>query len=311
MNTKARIQMNYRSLFAIGSLAAAFVGSLCAAPANAQTISGLSNSTFTLNANSGGYDGQDATSHGVPALDDSTGTLQLTTNQGVYDAVQNSFFGSENTSAYYNNQVDVSNFTASFDYLYAGTNPDSFGPGNGFTFIVQNDSLNALGTTGFGNGQAGDPSTVTPSVALETNLFTGFGQAEGTGVAINGDPGSSNPTFFSTPGSVDLTSGDLINYSLSYNGADLTETLKDLTTSDTFTKSYAVDIASVLGGSDGYVGFTGGTGAAVANQYVSNFSFSSGTAAPAPESSSVIGLSVMLALGAGAMMLRKAKSGTI
>jgi hypothetical protein len=225
---------------------------------------------FTLNANSGGPDNQSAATHGVPTI--LGGTLHLTTSQGMMEP--DTFYGSENTSAYANQRHFIGQFYASFVYHYNGTNLQSFGPGNGFAFILQNDprGLNALGGTGVGNGQQGDGGTIAPSAAVEFGLFTGFGQPRGTQLAFNGDPGTSG--VFRVPGSVDLVSGDPIAVVLSYNGVTLSETLTDTITHATYNTSYATDLVSALGTAYPYVGFSGGTGAAVADQTITNFIFS-------------------------------------
>jgi len=267
-------------------------------------ITGFNPTEWTLNANANGFLGQSAAQHGVPSISGST--LYLDTNKGVtYNYtylddkgnLQNAstFEGSENGSAYYNIPQNISTFTATFTYKYGGTNPASFGPGNGFTFIIQNDSLNALGTSGFGNGPLGDPNTVAPSVAVEFNLFTGFGQAVGTQVAINGDYGpfkSGSNSYFLVPGGVKLLSGDPIQVVLSYSGTTLTETLTDETSKVSWTVTHSVNIESAIGGSTAYVGFTGGTGAAVANQSISNFTFTNtATTVPPPPASPTFAIS--------------------
>lgn len=261
----------------------------CAAPsafAVSQAPSGINGFNdpggFTLNANSGGPDNQSAATHGVPTING--GTLHLTTAQGVPDTfvidgtTYYTFYGSENTSAYYNRQQYIGQFYASFVYHYNGTNPQSFGPGNGFTFVLQNDprGLTALGTSGSGVGPQGDGNTVMPSAAVEFNLFTGFGQNRGTQLAINGDQpyGSAGFQGFFPPSTpVNLTSGDPIAVTLSYDGATLSETLFDTVTRDTYVTRYATNLPAVLGSSSAYVGFTGGTGAAVADQTITNFVF--------------------------------------
>lgn len=235
---------------------------------------------FTLNGNSGGFDGQDATAHGVPTI--SGNTLHLTTTQGV--VAGSTFYGSENTSAYANNQHYIGQFYASFTYHYNGSNHQSFGPGNGFTFILQNDPRgpHALGTTGDGNGQQGDSGTITPSAAVEFGLFTGFGQNSGTQLAFNGDPGT-NGTF-RDPAPVklvganatmdDYAPSDPISVTLSYDGTTLSETLFDTVTHATYNTSYTANLPTALGSSFAYVGFTGGTGAAVSDQTITDFVFS-------------------------------------
>ena len=237
---------------------------------------------FTLNGNTGGYDGQDATAHGVPTL--SGNSVHLTTTKGVPDTVvyngitYNTFFGAENTTVFANQQHYIGSFYASFTYRYGGTNPLSFGPGNGFGFILQNDprGLNALGTSGIGNGRVNDGGTISPSATVEFGLFTGFGQPRGTQLAFNGDPGINGP--MQVPGSVNLISGDPISVILSYDGATLSETLTDTLTHAAYSTHYAADLPAALGGTYAYVGFCGGTGAAVSDQTVSNFLYS--TTAP-------------------------------
>ena len=235
---------------------------------------------FTLNGNSGGYDGQDATAHGVPAL--SGGTLHLTTTKGVPDAQYNTFFGAENSTIFANQKHDISRFYASFVYHYNGTNPLSFGPGNGCAFILQNDprGLHALGGSGLGNGQIGDFDTIVSSASVEFGLFTGFGQPRGTQLAFNGDPGVTG--IYRVPGRIDLVGGNPISVVLSYDGATLSETLTDTVTRAVYSTSYAADLPAAVGGTSAYVGFCGGTGAAVADQTITNFLFSSAAPAVAP-----------------------------
>ena len=255
-------------------LTLAFAAPAAFSNASAATINGFSDpSGFTLNGNSGGYDGQDATAHGVPTLNG--GTLHLSTSQGVTDAQYNTFFGSENTTVFANQRHYIGQFYASFVYRYNGTNPLSFGPGNGFGFILHNDprGLTALGTSGLGNGQIFDSGTIAPSATVEFGLFTGFGQPRGTQLAFNGDPGVTG--IYRVPGTVNLVSGDPIAVVLAYNGATLSETLTDTITHATYNTSYAADLPAALGGdTSAYVGFCGGTGAAVADQTITNFLFS-------------------------------------
>ena len=275
--------MHILSKLGLASTLMAFALPGAASTAFSPGINGFSDpGGFTLNANSGGPDGQDATTHGVPTI--LGGTLHLTTAQGVADTVvyngmtYNTFYGSENTSAYANNRQYIGQFYASFVYHYNGTNLTSqsigFGPGDGVSFILQNDprGINALGNSGLGNGRQGEGGEITPSAAVELGLFTGFGQARGTQLAFNGDPGIHGT--YRVPGSIDLISGDPISVVLSYNGVTLSETLTDTLTHATYNTSYTTDLVTALGTAYPYVGFTGGTGAAVADQTITNFIFS-------------------------------------
>src|SRR5262249_57906860 len=62
------------------------------------------------------------------------------------------------------------------------------------------------------------------------------------------------------PAVVNLRSQSTKTITLSYNGTVLTESIFDPTTGQTFTTSYTVNIAQLVGGDTAYVGFTGGTG---------------------------------------------------
>ncbi len=110
---------------------------------------------------------------------------------------------------------------------------------------------------------------------MALDIWTPF---EGTALGTNGNIGS-----FTSTSPVNLDSNDPIAVLLSYNGTTnvLTETLKDTVTSATFSTSYTSDLASVLGASTAWVGFTGGTGAGSSTQTVSNFTFGSIPSLPA------------------------------
>ena len=254
-------------------LTLAFAAPAAFSNASAATINGFSDpSGFTLNGNSSGYDGQDATAHCVPTLNG--GTLHLSTSQGVTDAQYNTFFGSENTTVFANQRHYIGQFYASFVYRYNGTNPLSFGPGNGFGFILHNDprGLTALGTSGLGNGEFGEDDTITPSAAVQFGIWEFSGQGRGTLLSFNGNPGASGQ--YRVPGTITPYDGDPISVVLTYNGTTLSETLTDTITHATYNTSYAANLPAVLGGTSAYIGFCGGTGAAIADQTITNFLFS-------------------------------------
>ncbi|MGI4789542.1 MAG: hypothetical protein ACRYFS_11905 [Janthinobacterium lividum] len=242
-------------------------------------INGFSDpSGFTLNASTTGPDNQSAAGHGVPAI--SGGTLHLTTAQGVPDSFVSdgttyyTFYGNERTSAFCKVPQNITSFTASFTYQNNGPNPNpqSFGPGDAFIFVVQNDTrgASALGDDGAGYGSGGDGIAIAPSAGIAYNLFTGFGDSVGPALVTDGDNDSVTHTN-SSP--VNLVSGDPIAVTIYYNGTTLSETLVDTVTHTTFNTSYAINLVSQLGSTTGYIGFTGGTGAAVEEQYISNFIF--------------------------------------
>ncbi len=101
-------------------------------------------------------------------------------------------------------------------------------------------------------------------------------------------------------GNVDLASGDPIQVSLVYDGSNyLVESLKDLTTSSTYSTTYTVgSLATVTGGSMAYVGFTGATGGATSIQTISNFSFVLGN----PQCSNLLPITTPLTVAASATL---------
>jgi hypothetical protein len=234
------------SIGAVGLIGAALLA--LAPAAGAQVISGFGNgSNFTLN-NAGASD---------PATINA-GTLEITDGSG-----------NDWNSAYYTNKVNVGAFTASFEYQEIGVT-------DGFTFIVQDGSVNAVSDNdgGSGLGWNGLPD----SAAVEFDTFrgnlTGY-ETEGVDNVGNGNGGE-------PVSPVNFASGDEILVSLQYTGTTLFESLTDLSNSDKFLTSYSgVNIPSAVGSDKAWVGFTAGSGGASAVQKISNFSF---TSAPEPGS---------------------------
>ena len=177
----------------------------------------------------------------------------------------------------------VSGFHAAFTYQADQLGGPPPGGADGAAFILQNDprGVRALGGQGGGLGYAaGDGGVaVAKSAAFRLNLYGASGISVGTNGAAE-SPGDTLP--------VDLRSGHPIQVTLDYDGATLTETLKDLTTGETFTGQDELDVAGALGGQKALVGFSGASGAATARQTVRDFSFVSKPAAaryvlPAPQ----------------------------
>ena len=164
----------------------------------------------------------------------------------------------------------VGGFHAAFTYQadkFGGMPP---GGADGVAFLLQNDprGVKALGGQGGGLGYgAGDGgAAIIKSVAFRLNLYGASGVSVGTNGATE-SPGDTLP--------VDLRSGHPIRVTLDYDGAALTENLKDLTTGGTFTGQDEVDVAGSVGGSTALVGFSGASGAATARQTVRDFVFTS------------------------------------
>jgi hypothetical protein len=214
---------------------------------------------------------------GGPAFTASTLTL---TDGGVGEA----------RSAFYNTTQSIGLF--SVEFTYQASMPGGQSLADGATFILQTQGLSALGNPGGDLGVSG----ISPSAELEINIFNGhtIGTNFQTGGAISG---------FNATGPVNVASGDPIQFSLTYNGSTLSETLTDLTTSATFNTTYSTDLASVLGGGTAFVGFTGGTGAGTSEQVISNFVFQNSV--PEPSGLVLLGISSVVF---GALELRRRRA---
>lgn len=185
----------------------------------------------------------------------------------------------------------TTSFTTSFEFLIT-TDPGN--PTDGFSFLLQNQDVNALGGAGQGAGYAG----ISPSVAI---LFRGRGPAF-VGVITNGiDPLPSTP-----PDAATVAENAFYNQNefawIDYN--PLTTTM-DVFLNTSSVKpgspimSTTVDVFGTLG-SQAYVGFGAGTGGASGDNDIISWSFSSPI--PEPASTGLIGL------GVGLRMLRRSRT---
>jgi fibronectin-binding autotransporter adhesin len=194
---------------------------------------------------------------------------------------------SEARSAFLNAPVPVPSLSNGFTVSFIYTNT-SHGIADGVAFILQNDPRGsaALGHDGGSYGY-GDPSAITPSVALAMNI--GNGGSPSIGWNSNGATLTPNVV---TP--IDFTSGDPIQVTLTYSGATnlLTETLLDKSTNATYSRTDSnINLASVLGTSTAYIGFSGATGSNSSSQQISNFSYRVG------QLTATCGNSIQLAAG--------------
>jgi hypothetical protein len=167
---------------------------------------------------------------------------------------------SEARSAFFNYPLYIRAFSASFtcwDVSTAGA--------DGTTFVLQNAAAGpaALGGAGGSLGYSG----ITPSFAIEFNIFAG----NTVGIALRTNGVTGKPYSPTTP--VNIASGDLINVTVQYASGNLQLTLQDSTAATSFTTNLVIDLPSVLGADTAYVGFTGASGATVATQQISNFSY--------------------------------------
>jgi hypothetical protein len=205
---------------------------------------------------------------------------------------------SETRSIFATTPQPVGTFTASFIYQATniGFNYDYI---QGGTFTIQNSAsgASAIGTGG-GFGYTGIGSSLAIAIALEN-------QGDPDTLTTVGQNGSI-PNLSSTA-PVDAYNGNPIEVTISYNGTLLEETLKDIVTNDTWSTDYVLgsSLASIIGSSTAYVGFTADTFAG-ADQTFSDFTF---TTNPTPEPSSVILLGMAAGVaGLGACRRYRARS---
>ena len=245
-------------------LAALPLGQLSAALIGLGSINGFGDGTgWSLNAG--------PTQPGSPPVI-SGGELTLT-----FDGT-----GGDANSAFFSTKQDIRRFAAEFDYqLQFSDGP--FNPADGFSLVIQNDALDAVGGTGGDLGVYGNPSTqILNSAALSLSLFLPDGVAAGTGDA--------KPTIFDFEGTapVDVELQNTVHFSIVYDGAALAVTMEDLTTGDVFSTSFDIHVPTAVGGGTAWVGFTGSTGGGSSTQTISNFLF-----IPEPGTGLLLGLALI------------------
>ncbi len=223
-----------------------------AAATFAATFSSAGSPVFAPAINfSGGFQPRAMALNGSPALN---GTRLRLTNGRDFEA----------GSAFYPSRVKVSAFTSDFTFQLTNAFAD------GFMFVIQSQGANALGNAG---GDLGYGVGVKSSVGLKFDLFNNNGEgANSTGLFLNGTT-PSGASIDLTPTGLDLHSGDTFRVHLSYNGTTLVVTVTDTVTGKVATQTYPVNIASTVGNTTAFVGFTAGTGAEAATQDILTWTY--------------------------------------
>jgi hypothetical protein len=168
------------------------------------------------------------------------------------------------TSTWFSRPVTTGSFEASFTYETA--KPSQTGSSqDGFALVLHNspDGLAAIGSAGKSLGYLGISG---PKVGL---LF----DRGVPGVGFDSDPAGSSQTV-SAPAKLDWSVGQPISVHLSYNATlkQITVTLSSGKNGESYTRTWDVDLADVLG-SSAVMGITSGSGTSPAEIRVSNFAF--------------------------------------
>jgi hypothetical protein len=177
----------------------------------------------------------------------------------------------EASSAFSNTLVSVQSFTNDFSFQLTSPTAD------GFTFTIQGNSPTALGTggggLGYGPSHPGGTPGIGKSMAVKFDLYSNVGEgSDSTGLYTNG-ASPTTPFVDLTNTGINLHNGHTFNVHMTYDGATLAEEITDATNSTSFRRSFPVNIPSLVGGSTGYVGFTGGSGGLTAVQDILSWTY--------------------------------------
>jgi hypothetical protein len=188
--------------------------------------------------------------------------LQLTT--GLAD---------QSGSFFWNNLVNIQTFETDFQFQLSGNLPIA----DGITFTVQADGPTALGPVGGGLGYGPDSPGGTPgiakSMAVKFDVYSNAGEGtDSTGLYVNGASPTVPATDITSSG-VTLSSGDVINGHIAYDGTMLYLTLKDVVANKWFATRSPINLPQTVGANTAYAGFTGGTGGLTSSQKILGWTF--------------------------------------
>ena len=142
---------------------------------------------------------------------------------------------------------------------------------------------------GYGTGGNGTGSKIGKSVAIKFDLFNNSGEgANSTGLYTNGASPTSAHSIPLLADGINLHSGHPFQVSIVYDGTILTVSITDTVTSAVAIQHYTVNIPNILGGSSGYIGFTGGTGGGISRQDILNWIYTP-LGSPPPNAPSGLG----------------------
>ena len=178
----------------------------------------------------------------------------------------------EARSAFFTTPVNIQSFTNNFSFQLTSAT------GDGFTFVIQGDSSptwigTAGGGLGYGAGAPGGIAGIPLSAAVKFDIYNNNGEgSDSTGLYING-ASPTIPAIDMTSSGVVLSSGDILNVAMTYNGTTLSWTITDTTTGKSFSTSAAVNLLDIIESPTAYVGFTASTGGSTATQDILSWTF--------------------------------------
>ena len=164
-------------------------------------------------------------------------------------------------SVFYSTPQDIRGFKASFTWQCTTSTNDY--RGDGFAFVIQGTGPSALGANGHNLGYTG----IGKSVALCFNMGA---TSQGIALSTNGLLGS-----YSGTAPVSLRSTSPMKFTVDYDVMALRIYIQDLSSNDSFTNTYTIDISGTVGANTAYIGFTAGSGRAYGYQNLWDFTFES------------------------------------
>ena len=172
----------------------------------------------------------------------------------------------EARSVFYNTPVPFDHFTTHFTYR-----PDAGAAADGFAFALQEGGPTEVGAIG---GSLGYQNITGNHAGVGFEMYYGdYSVFSGDNPVIstsNNNIGNPNGPQF-----INLQNNDTYQFTISYDGTNLTTTIVDETNSaNSFTESDPIDLTSVLGANTAYVGFTAATGSSVSTQRIANWDYS-------------------------------------
>lgn len=198
-------------------------------------------------------------------------------------------------------KLSSATFSTAFQFTITNADGflDSFGQsgGDGFTFLVQNDSLTVVGANGYEMGIGG----ISPSIAVEFDTYSNNEiSTNHVGINVHGDANSVATAAIGTRLDSPTNTGTLWTAWIDYDGTTFEVRLSDSTTRPiNALLTHSIDLVSTLGSSNTYIGFTASTGLAYGNYDILNWAYSDsfvqGGITPVPEPSTY----ALLALGLG------------